>query len=127
MSSVNLAILMGHVGNEPTTKTFQNGDSVTNFSLATSDSWKDKATGEQKSVTEWHNIVAYRKLGEIAARLIKKGSHVHVHGSIKTRQWDKDGVKHYKTEIEINKLIMLDKKTGEIVQSASGEDTDLPF
>ena len=127
MSSVNLVILMGNVGKDPEVRSFANGDTVTNFSLATSDSWKDKVSGEYKSVSEWHNIVAYRKLGDIAARLVKKGSHVQVHGKIKTRSWEKDGQKHYKTEIEIDKLFLLDKKTGEVAQSSSGSDEDLPF
>lgn len=127
MSSVNKCFLLGHVGKEPETRSFANGDSVTSFSLATSDSWKDKVSGELKSVTEWHSVACYRKLSEIASRIVKQGSKVFVEGRLKTRSWDKDGVKHYKTEIEATQLLVLDKKTGEVAQSASGEDTDLPF
>lgn len=127
MSSVNMTILMGNVGKDPETRAFANGDTVTNFSMATTDSWKDKTSGEYKSVSEWHNVVAYRKLGEIAARIVKKGSHVYVTGKLKTRKWEKDGVTHYKTEVEADKLLVLDKKTGEVAQSASDVDSDLPF
>ena len=125
MSSVNKVFVLGNVGKEPETRTFANGDSVVNFSLATSDQWTDKASGEKKEASEWHNIVAYRKLADIAARIVKKGSKVFVEGKLKTRSWDKDGVKHYKTEIEATQLLVLDKKTGEVAQSSS--DTDLPF
>lgn len=125
MSSVNKIFLLGNVGTEPDTRAFPNGDGVTSFSLATSDSWKDKASGELKTITEWHNVVCYRKLSEIASRIIKKGSKVFVEGKLKTRSWEKDGVKHYKTEIEANQLLVLDKKTGEVAQSSS--DEDLPF
>lgn len=127
MSSVNKIFLLGNVGTEPDTRAFANGDGVTSFSLATSDSWKDKASGELKTITEWHNVVCYRKLSEIAARIVKKGSKVFVEGKLKTRSWEKDGVKHYKTEIEANQLLVLDKKTGEVAQSASDVDSDLPF
>lgn len=125
MSSVNKVFVLGNVGKEPETRTFANGDSVVNFSLATSDQWTDKASGEKKEASEWHNIVAYRKLADIAARIVKKGSKVFVEGKLKTRSWDKDGIKHYKTEIEASQLLVLDKKTGEVAQSSS--DTDLPF
>lgn len=128
MSSVNKIFLLGNVGKEPETRAFANGDGVTSFSLATSDSWKDKASGELKSVTEWHNVVCYRKLSEIAARIVKQGSKVFVEGKLKTRKWEgKDGVTHYKTEIEANQLLVLDKKTGEVAQSASDVDVDIPF
>ena len=125
MSSVNKVFVLGNVGKEPETRSFANGDSVVNFSLATSDQWTDKASGEKKEASEWHNIVAYRKLADIAARIVKKGSKVFVEGKLKTRSWEKDGVKHYKTEIEATQLLVLDKKTGEVAQSSS--DTDLPF
>ncbi len=127
MSSVNKIFLLGNVGKEPETRAFANGDGVTSFSVATSDSWKDKASGELKSVTEWHNVVCYRKLSEIAARIVKQGSKVFVEGKLKTRSWEKDGQKHYKTEIEANQLLVLDKKTGEVAQSASDVDVDIPF
>ena len=127
MSSVNKIFLLGNVGKEPETRAFANGDGVTSFSVATSDSWKDKASGELKSQTEWHNVVCYRKLSEIASRIVKQGSKVFVEGKLKTRKWEKDGVTHYKTEIEASQLLVLDKKTGEVAQSASDVDVDIPF
>ena len=127
MSSVNKVFLLGNVGKEPETRSFANGDGVTSFSLATSDSWKDKVSGELKSVTEWHNVACYRKLSEIASRIVKQGSKVFVEGKLKTRSWEKDGQKHYKTEIEATQLLVLDKKTGEVAQSSSGEDDAFPF
>ena len=115
--------LLGNCGQEPQIKTFDNGDQVTNFSLATSDQWKDK-NGEYKESTEWHNCVAYRQLAKIAADFIRKGSKVFVEGRIKTRSWEKDGVKQYKTEVEVLKLLVLDKK-GEIAEPSAS--TDIPF
>jgi len=124
MSSVNKVFVLGNVGKEPETRSFANGDSVVNFSLATSDQWTDKASGEKKEASEWHNIVAYRKLADIAARIVKKGSKVFVEGRIKTRQWEKEGVKQYRTEVEVLKLLVLDKR-GEMAEPASS--SDFPF
>ena len=123
MSSVNKWFGLGNVGQEPQVKVFDNGDQITNFSLATSDQWKDK-NGEYKESTEWHNCVAYRQLSKIAADFIRKGSKVFVEGRIKTRSWEKDGVKQYKTEVEVLKLLVLDKK-GEIAEPSAS--TDIPF
>ena len=127
MSSVNKTFILGRCTRDPETRTFPSGDSVTTFSIATSDAWKDKTTGEQKEVTEFHNIACHRKLSDIAARMVKKGSKVFIEGKIKTRNWEKDGVKHYRTEIEASQLLMLDKKTGEVAQSEPVQDSDIPF
>lgn len=123
MSSVNKIFLLGNVGQEPQVKTFDNGDSITTFSLATSDQWTDKQ-GEKRDSTEWHTCVAYRQLANIAANLIKKGSKVFVEGRVKTRSWEKEGVKQYRTEIEVLKLLVLDKR-GELVEPSFPSDT--PF
>ena len=122
MSSVNKIFLLGNVG-QVNVKTFDNGDSITNFSLATSDQWKDK-NGEFKESTEWHTCVAYRQLAKIAADFIKKGSKVFVEGRIKTRSWEKEGVKQYRTEVEVLKLLVLDKK-GEIAEPSASDQ--IPF
>ena len=123
MSSVNKIFILGNVGQEPQVKTFDNGDSITNFSVATSDQWTDK-NGEKKESTEWHNCVAYRQLAKIASAFIKKGSKVFVEGRIKTRSWEKEGVKQYRTEVEVLKLLVLDKR-GEMAEPSAS--TDVPF
>ena len=123
MSSVNKIFILGNVGQEPQIKTFDNGDSITNFSVATSDQWTDKL-GEKRESTEWHNCVAYRQLAKIASDFIKKGSKVFVEGRIKTRSWEKEGVKQYRTEVEVLKLLVLDKR-GEMAEPSAS--TDVPF
>ena len=125
MSSVNKIFLLGNCGQEPQVKVFDNGDSITTFSLATSDQWTDKQ-GEKRESTEWHTCVAYRQLAKIAADFVKKGSKVFVEGRIKTRSWDnKEGVKQYRTEVEVLKLLVLDKRGDLVESSASNEST--PF
>lgn len=111
MRGVNKAILVGVLGRDPETKTFANGGSLTQFSIATTEKWKDKNTGEQKEHTEWHRITANNRLGEIAQQYLKKGSKVYVEGKIKTRQWtDQNGVERYTTEVNANEIQMLDSK-----------------
>ena len=108
MPSVNKVMLLGNLGRDPEVRTFPNGDSVCNFSIATSTSWKDKATGEKKEKTEWHNIVMYRKLAEIAGEYLKKGSSVFVEGSLQTRKWQtKEGQDRYTTEVAADTMQML--------------------
>ena len=102
--SVNNVTLLGNVGRDPEFKVLPNGQPVINFSLATTDRWYDKDTNEQKEATEWHNIVAYRKVAELIERHVKKGSQVYIEGRLKTRSWEKDGIKFYKTEIEVSKV-----------------------
>lgn len=111
MRGVNKVILVGTLGRDPETKTFQNGGSLTQFSIATSESWTDKNTGERKEHTEWHRIVASNRLGEIAQQYLKKGSKVYIEGKLKTRQWtDQNGQERYTTEISASELQMLDSK-----------------
>jgi single-strand DNA-binding protein len=109
--SVNKAILLGRLGKDPEVKTFEGGNSVTNFSLATSKRYKDK-NGEKQEKTEWHNIAAWGALGEICAKYLTKGSQVYLEGEINTRKWeDKEGVTRYSTEIVMSEMTMLGGKT----------------
>jgi len=108
MASVNKVILVGNLGADPETRFMPNGDAVANVRLATTESWKDKATGEKREITEWHRVVFYRKLAEIVGQYLKKGSAVYVEGRIRTRKWqDKEGQERYTTEIEANEMQML--------------------
>ena len=112
MASVNKIILVGNLGADPETRFMPNGDAVCNIRLATSESWKDKASGEKREITEWHRVVFYRGLAEIAGKYLKKGSTVYVEGRIRTRKWqDKEGQERYTTEIEANEMQMLGGKS----------------
>lgn len=120
MRGVNKVILVGTLGKDPETKTFPNGGSLTQFSIATSDSWTDKNTGERKEQTEWHRIVLHNRLGEIAQQYLRKGSKVYIEGSLRTRQWtDQNGQERYTTEIRGEQMQMLDsnRQQGEGVPS----------
>lgn len=111
MRGVNKVILVGTLGRDPETKSFPNGGSVTQFSIATSEAWKDKNTGEPREETEWHRIVLNNRLGEIAQQYLKKGSKVYIEGSLRTRKWtDKEGVERYSTEVRGDSMQMLDDK-----------------
>ena len=105
---INKVILVGNLGNDPETRFMPNGNPVTNISIATSESWKDKQSGQQQERTEWHRIVFFNRLAEIAGEYLKKGSKVYIEGALRTRQWDKEGQKHYPTEIIANEMQMLD-------------------
>ena len=108
MASVNKVILVGNLGKDPETRYMSSGDAVCNITIATSESWKDKNSGEKREVTEWHKIVFYRKLAEIAGQYLRKGSLIYIEGSLKTRKWqDKDGQDRYTTEITVNEMTML--------------------
>ena len=108
MASINKVILIGNLGADPEMRTMPNGDAVANIRLATTESWKDKATGEKKELTEWHRVVFYRKLAEIVGQYLKKGAAMYVEGRIRTRKWqDKEGQERYTTEIEANEMQML--------------------
>ena len=109
MRGVNKVILVGTLGRDPETKSFPNGGSLTQFSIATSESWLDKATGERKEHTEWHRIVLNNRLGDIAQQYLRKGSKVYIEGSLRTRQWtDQNGVERYVTEVRGDLMQMLD-------------------
>jgi len=113
MASVNKVIIVGNLGRDPETRYMPNGEAVTNITVATTDSWKDKNTGEKKELTEWHRITFYRKLAEIAGQYLKKGSQLYVEGRLQTRKWtDKDGVERYTTEIIADSMQMLGSRQG---------------
>ncbi len=109
---INKVILIGNLGRDPETRYSQGGNPVTSFSVATSDSWRDKATGEQQERTEWHNVVCFNRLAEIAGEYLKKGSKVYIEGSLRTSSWEQDGQKRYRTEIMARDLQMLDSRGG---------------
>lgn len=108
MASINKVIIVGNVGKDPETRYMPNGDAATGITVATTDKWKDKATGEQREVTEWHRISFFGKLAEIAGQYLKKGSQVYIEGSLRTRKWqDKEGQDRYTTEIKADVMQML--------------------
>ncbi len=109
MASVNKVILVGNLGRDPEVRFMPNGEAVCNFSIATTENWKDKS-GVKQEKTEWHNIVMYRKLAEIAGEYLKKGRPVYVEGRLQTRKWEKDGVTRYSTEIVADSMQMLGGK-----------------
>ena len=110
---VNKVILVGNLGKDPETRYMPNGKAVTNFTIATSESWKDKQTGEQREQTEWHRVAFFGKTAEIAGEYLKKGSPVYIEGRIRTRKWqDKEGRDRYTTEINANEMQMLGSRAG---------------
>src|SRR3978361_1696413 len=117
--SVNKVILVGNLGKDPEVRRMQSGDAVVNLSLATSETWRDKSSGERKEKTEWHRVVIFNKnLAEVAEKYLRKGSKVYLEGSLQTRKWtDKDGAEKYSTEVVLQnfrgELTMLDTKGGE--------------
>jgi single-strand DNA-binding protein len=112
MSGVNKVILVGRLGKDPEVRTLENGTPVANFTMATSESYKDKTTGERKEVTEWHNIVLWRGVAEVAAKYLHKGDMVYIEGKLRTRSWEKEGVTRYTTEIVGDNMTMLGTKPG---------------
>jgi single-strand DNA-binding protein len=113
MASVNKVIIIGNLGRDPETRYMPNGEAVTNITVATTESWKDKNSGEKKELTEWHRITFYRKLAEIAGQYLKKGSQVYVEGRLQTRKWtDKDNIERYTTEIIADSMQMLGSRQG---------------
>jgi single-strand DNA-binding protein len=143
MAGINKAILIGRLGSDPEVRYTPSGVAVANFNIATSEEWKDKDTDEKKERTEWHRIVAWRKLGEICGEYLSKGRQVYIEGRIQTRSWeDKDGNKRYTTEIVANDVQFLGgRDAGSGAKAASGasasdsasspiqapEDDDIPF
>lgn len=122
MAGVNRVIIIGHLGNDPEIRTMPNGEQVANITVATSESWTDKNTGERKEVTEWHRIVLYRRLAEIAGQYLAKGSQVYIEGRLKTRKWqDSNGQDRYTTEIQGDNLQMLGGRQDEPKQAKSSK------
>ncbi len=113
MSGVNKVIIVGNLGNDPEVRYAANGSAIANISVATSEKWKDKNTGQENEKTEWHRIVMFNRLGEIAGEYLRKGSKVYVEGKLQTRKWQDDGGNdRYTTEIVANTMQMLDSQTG---------------
>ena len=152
MRGVNKVIIIGYLGNDPEVRQFNNGGSITNISVATSEQWTDKQTGEKREATEWHRIVLFNRLGEVAAQYLKKGSQVYIEGSLQTRKWqDQNGQDRYITEIKASHMQIISgleqseprppqlppkdksKTTKETVDKPTGnghpeiDDDDIPF
>ena len=121
MRGVNKAILIGNLGRDPETRYSGDGRAITNFSIATSETWKDKQTGEQRESVAWHNVVCFARLAEIAGEYLRKGSPVYIEGQLKTNSWEQDGVKKYKTEIHARSLQMLGSKPQESAPTGYGK------
>lgn len=131
---VNKVIVVGNLGNDPESRPLPSGGSVTNISVATSESWKDKQTGEKQERTEWHRIVFFNRLADISAEYLRKGSKVYIEGSLRTRKWqDNNGQDRYTTEIVASEMQMLDSRNAESapapVQQQINEvpEDDIPF
>jgi len=118
---VNKVILIGNVGGDPETRYLPNGNAVTNITLATTDSWKDKQTGQLQERTEWHRVVLFGKVAEIAGEYLRKGSQCYIEGRLQTREWEKDGVKRYTTEIVVDM-----NGTMQLLGSRGGSSDDAP-
>ena len=128
MAGINKVIIVGNLGNDPEIRTMPNGEMIANISVATSESWTDKNTGEKKTQTEWHRIVIYRKLAEIAAQYLHKGSQVYVAGRLETRKWqDNNGQDRYTTEIQGDNLQMLGGRQDEPKQAKSSKAKPEPL
>jgi len=120
---INKVILIGNLGADPETRAMPSGMTVANIRVATSESWKDKQSGESKERTEWHNVAMFGRLGEIAGEYLKKGSKVYIEGSLRTRKWqDKQGQDRYTTEIIANEMQMLDSRGGGMGGGGGGGD-----
>ena len=111
-NGINRVIIIGNVGQDPEAKFLPSGEAVTNLSVATSESWKDKNSGERKERVEWNRVVAFGKLAEIISEYARKGSKLYISGSLRTRKWEKDGQTHYTTEIVAKEMQLLDRKEG---------------
>ena len=136
---INKVILIGNLGKDPETRYMPNGGAVTNITVATSETWKDKQSGEQQERTEWHRVVFFNRLAEIAGEYLKKGSKVYIEGSLRTHKWQgQDGQDRYTTEIVANEMQMLDSRGEQVSttpqpddnptqQSTEKLDDDIPF
>ena len=139
MSGVNKVILVGRLGKDPEVRHLENGATVANFSMATSETYKDRQTGERREQTEWHNVVLWRGLADIVEKYVKKGDMLYIEGKLRTRSWEKDGVTRYTTEVVGDNMTMLGGRsdapsTGSSYQPPSAADApvedatdDLPF
>jgi len=125
MASVNKVIIVGNLGRDPETRYNPEGGAICNISIATTETWKDKASGEKQERTEWHRVVFFNRLAEIAGEYLKKGSQVYVEGSLRTRKWtDKEGQERYTTEIVADRMQMLGSRAG--MGDAAGREAKEP-
>jgi single-strand DNA-binding protein len=139
---INKVTLVGNLGKDPEIRYTPSGIAVANFTIATSEKWKDKESGEMKTQTEWHNIVVWRRLAEICGEYLSKGRQVYIEGKLQTRSWEKDGIKRYSTEIVANEMKMLGQRGDGNASGQSGssqvseysgpplpedQDDDIPF
>ena len=123
MASINKVIIVGNLGRDPESRTFPSGDQVCNVTVATTDKWKDKQSGEMREATEWHRVVFNGRLAEIAGQYLRKGSQVYVEGSLRTRKWtDQNGVEKYSTEIRADQMQMLGSRQGMGGPQGGGHD-----
>lgn len=135
MPSLNKVMLIGNLGQDPETRYTTSGDAVASISLATTDEWRDKASGEKRQSTEWHKVVFFKRLAEIVGQHLRKGSQVYVEGRIKTKKWtDKDGIERYMTQVEATEMKMLGKRERDddanqspTTRNESDLDDDIPF
>lgn len=124
---VNKVILIGNLGQDPEVRYMPNGNAVANVTVATSESWKDKNTGETQERTEWHRVVFFRRLAEIVGEYLKKGSKVYIEGKLQTRKWqDQGGQDRYTTEIVADQMQMLDSRGGGSAEFGGGQTTSAP-
>lgn len=127
MAGVNKVIIVGNLGNDPEVRYSSNGAAIANISIATSDTWKDKTTGEKQEKTEWHRVVMFNRLGEIAGEYLRKGSKVYIEGKLQTRKWqDQSGQDKYTTEIVANEMQMLDSRGSGMGQGGGGGGYQAP-
>lgn len=135
MPSLNKVMLIGNLGADPETRYTTSGDAVASISLATTDEWRDKGSGEKRQSTEWHKVVFFKRLAEIVGQHLRKGSQVYVEGRIKTKKWtDKDGIERYMTQVEATEMKMLGKRERDDdanqpqpTRTVSALDDDIPF
>jgi single-strand DNA-binding protein len=121
---INKVIIVGNLGRDPETRYLPSGGAVTNVSVATSKAWRDRESGEQKERTEWHRVVFFNRLAEIASEYLKRGSKIYLEGELRTREWERDGQKHYTTEIVADEMQMLDGRGG--MDGGSGQGPSGP-
>lgn len=126
MSGVNKVILIGNLGKDPEVRNLENGATVANFTIATTESYKDKTTGEKKDITEWHNIVLWRGLADIAAKYLHKGDMIYLEGKLRTRSWEKEGVTRYTTEIVGDNMTMLSTRRTSNTSGGNTGNMDRP-
>ncbi|MGA9854296.1 MAG: single-stranded DNA-binding protein [Gammaproteobacteria bacterium] len=124
---INKVIIIGRLGADPEVRYMPNGDAVVNVTVATSEKWKDKATGEQKEKTEWHRVSAFRKTAEILAQYARKGSMIYVEGNLRTRKYEKDGQTHYVTEVLLRNLQLLGGKPPDASNAAPQKPDETAF